>query len=1039
MVRSVTFEIRWHDTQPIYSCSFQPLSPLHLRRVLDHNAGQAAGHSAERLLAAASANEASTSTALSGGHSGNASAGAVADAMGKEAAAAVLPMLAGGQCWRVATAGGDNNARIWIVHPNIPSPSALKASEAASSTSSSNDRTVAAVQPLSPHPPRVEYMATLSRHTNVVNVVRFDPKGEVLVTAGDDGFVMFWVLSNQRQSAFAAAADQGDDAHMDKEHWRMRFTSRPTTSEIYDCAWSPSGESLVVGGTDFVARILNGQDGSVLREISEHSHHIQGVSWDPLNEYIATQSADRTVHVYSLLRNNGGAIAGNEPTATTSGITGTQIVSRNSRMDLHRRSGSGQFVWDRSAKLPLQRRGSSHASASERDEKKEPPLQQQQQPTAAGGHAAGRRADSARSATPSELVIPFGCSSSSSSSSGANTTTAVPMSPFSSSISIPAGAATPHHQHHPHHHQQQQHQTMQPPQQTPSRRSSFSGSVIEPGSPQTSITSLAPSVSQSGGGGGAGSLFPSRQVPSSGKSGAVRGGAENAHSSAFASGPSAVTVAGTPAATTTPTLPSVPMSAIPTGSISASPASHGRSPSPFPPLPAIRAPPSPRERMQATLYGGAGQLAKAANLRLYGDENFSGFFRRLAFSPDGALLVTPSGLFDAPPQPASLAYSLAAAGNTTAAGINSSSSINPNDLGTSGSLPSSSSRPPNAAGSSTATASTCAAAAAANAPATSSKSTVYMYARGALHRSNAPIAHLPGHKAATLVVRFSPILYELRPTTVAASTDRCRGSFSGSRPTPASSPGAVSAPVGMGRAPHPTIPLEAGKQEVVQLQQLQHASTSGNGAMCASQAAEDDAGPLGSSIGMFNLPYRMIFAVATQDSVWIYDTQQGGPICCFSNMHYASFTDLSWSPDGQTLIMSSTDGYCSVVVFDYGELGSPYQYSAQPSMQATLNPTLSATATAAVARPATAAAASPRVKISPSLPASAQGLAPGDSDTAPAPAALGLQLSSSTAARDGAAPSRVEERASKKPAIEGTPGEEPKPKKRRIAPTLISQ
>lgn len=40
MVRSVTFEIRWHDMQPIYSCSFQPVPPSHLRRVLDFNQSQ---------------------------------------------------------------------------------------------------------------------------------------------------------------------------------------------------------------------------------------------------------------------------------------------------------------------------------------------------------------------------------------------------------------------------------------------------------------------------------------------------------------------------------------------------------------------------------------------------------------------------------------------------------------------------------------------------------------------------------------------------------------------------------------------------------------------------------------------------------------------------------------------------------------------------------------------------------------------------------------------------------------------------------------
>lgn len=40
MVRSVTFEIRWHETQPIYSCSFQSVPPSHLRKVLDYNLGQ---------------------------------------------------------------------------------------------------------------------------------------------------------------------------------------------------------------------------------------------------------------------------------------------------------------------------------------------------------------------------------------------------------------------------------------------------------------------------------------------------------------------------------------------------------------------------------------------------------------------------------------------------------------------------------------------------------------------------------------------------------------------------------------------------------------------------------------------------------------------------------------------------------------------------------------------------------------------------------------------------------------------------------------
>ncbi|XP_063618248.1 chromatin assembly factor 1 subunit B [Cydia splendana] len=66
---------------------------------------------------------------------------------------------------------------------------------------------------------------------------------------------------------------------------------------------------------------------------------------------------------------------------------------------------------------------------------------------------------------------------------------------------------------------------------------------------------------------------------------------------------------------------------------------------------------------------------------------------------------------------------------------------------------------------------------------------------------------------------------------------------------------------------------------------------------------------------------RMLLAVATRRSVMVYDTQQKTPIAVISNIHYTRLTDLSWSPDGRTLVASSTDGYCSVISFADGELG----------------------------------------------------------------------------------------------------------------------
>lgn len=74
-----------------------------------------------------------------------------------------------------------------------------------------------------------------------------------------------------------------------------------------------------------------------------------------------------------------------------------------------------------------------------------------------------------------------------------------------------------------------------------------------------------------------------------------------------------------------------------------------------------------------------------------------------------------------------------------------------------------------------------------------------------------------------------------------------------------------------------------------------------------------------------DLPYRMIFAIASKSSVRLYDTQQQMPFAVISNIHYARLTDLSWSSDGTALIVSSFDGFCTLIMFEKGELGKVYE------------------------------------------------------------------------------------------------------------------
>lgn len=75
---------------------------------------------------------------------------------------------------------------------------------------------------------------------------------------------------------------------------------------------------------------------------------------------------------------------------------------------------------------------------------------------------------------------------------------------------------------------------------------------------------------------------------------------------------------------------------------------------------------------------------------------------------------------------------------------------------------------------------------------------------------------------------------------------------------------------------------------------------------------------------LFALPYRMVYAVATQNAVMFYDTQQAAPFGRVSNIHYTGLTDLSWSPDGRIVVVSSSDGFCSIITFGEDELGTVY-------------------------------------------------------------------------------------------------------------------
>jgi len=96
---------------------------------------------------------------------------------------------------------------------------------------------------------------------------------------------------------------------------------------------------------------------------------------------------------------------------------------------------------------------------------------------------------------------------------------------------------------------------------------------------------------------------------------------------------------------------------------------------------------------------------------------------------------------------------------------------------------------------------------------------------------------------------------------------------------------------------------------------------------------------------LFALPYRLIYAVATQNAIMFYDTQQATPFGRVSNIHYTGLTDLAWSPCGNILVVSSSDGFCSVVTFEPGELGEEIKPSSAVSSPSFLPSSLPSSST----------------------------------------------------------------------------------------------
>uniref|UniRef100_A0A8C1Z079 Chromatin assembly factor 1 subunit B n=1 Tax=Cyprinus carpio TaxID=7962 RepID=A0A8C1Z079_CYPCA len=174
-----------------------------------------------------------------------------------------------GRIERLATAGVDTTVRMWRVDKG-PDGKAV-----------------------------VEFLSNLARHTKAVNVVRFSPTAEVLASGGDDAAILLWKLNDNKEPEQTPTFQEDENDQLNKESWSVVKTLRGHIEDVYDISWTSDGNFMVSGSVDNTAIMWDVNKGQKMCIFNDHKSYVQGVTWDPLGQYISTLSCDRVMRVYS--------------------------------------------------------------------------------------------------------------------------------------------------------------------------------------------------------------------------------------------------------------------------------------------------------------------------------------------------------------------------------------------------------------------------------------------------------------------------------------------------------------------------------------------------------------------------------------------------------------------------------------------------------------------------------------------------------------------------------------------------------------------
>ncbi|SPO24103.1 related to histone transcription regulator HIP1 [Ustilago trichophora] len=136
-------------------------------------------------------------------------------------------------------------------------------------------------------------LSTLSRHTGSVLVVRWANSGRFLASGSDDTVALIWDLDPSGMGGGSFGSSE-----VNIESWRPYRRLAGHESDVVDLAWAEDDEFIATVGLDSKVFIWSGATFERLRTIDAHQGFVKGVVFDPLGQYLATASDDKTVKVW---------------------------------------------------------------------------------------------------------------------------------------------------------------------------------------------------------------------------------------------------------------------------------------------------------------------------------------------------------------------------------------------------------------------------------------------------------------------------------------------------------------------------------------------------------------------------------------------------------------------------------------------------------------------------------------------------------------------------------------------------------------------